>query len=274
VGGQVFSSLQKALNVLEAFSVKTPELGITELAEALRMPKSTVHRILAALEGRGYVRQNPLTGKYRLGVKLWELGSVVVNSLGLREAARPYLEELARRTGETINLTVLDGEESLYIDEIQSTHPVRAHSYVGIRAPAHCVATGKAMLAHLPAALDQLLAKGLARFTRHTLVDPLELQRELKEVRERGYAVNREEWRAGVCAVAAPIWDHSQRVVAAIGVSGPASRLTRERLRTLGPLAAEIAAKLSRELGSPGSGPLQFGRGVPAGGSRSLSRAP
>lgn len=250
-GRPIFSSLQKALNVLEAFALATPELGITELAETLGMPKSTVHRVLAALEARGYVKQSSLTGKYRLGIKLWELGSSVVNSLGLREAARPCLEELARRTGETINLTVLDGTDSLYIDEIQSTHPVRAHSYVGIRAPAHSVATGKAMLAHLPSALERLLEKGLAPFTEHTIVDPLELQRELKEVRERGYAINREEWRPGVSAAAASVWDHTNRVVAAIGVSGPANRLTREKLRGLGALVSELSARLSRELGSP-----------------------
>lgn len=245
----MFSSLHRALTVLEAFSLETPELGITEVSEAVGLPKSTVHRILSALEQRAYVRKNRRTGKYRLGTKLWELGTIVVNTLNLRDTARPYLEELARLTGETINLTVLDDADSLYIDEIQSAHSLRAHSYVGVRPPVHCVATGKAMLAHSPAALERRLELGLTRFTDETLVERAELERELKTVRELGYAVNLEEWRPGVRAAAAPVWDHTNHVVAALGVSGPATRLTRERLRELGPLVSQRAASLSHDLG-------------------------
>jgi DNA-binding IclR family transcriptional regulator len=245
----MFSSLHRALTILEAFAAERPELGITEVAEAVGMPKSTVHRVLSALEGRGYLRKNLQTGKYRLGSKLWELGTVMVNSLNLRGTSRPYLEELAERTGETINLTVLDGADSLYIDEIQSRFPLRAHSYVGIRAPAHCVATGKAMLAHLPSAFEGRVQAGLPRFTEETIVDRTALERELALVREQGYAINREEWRAGVCAAAAPIRDHTNQVVAALGVSGPATRLTRERLHDLGALVKDLTAKLSVDLG-------------------------
>jgi DNA-binding IclR family transcriptional regulator len=243
------NSLEKALQVLETLGGASPELGVTELSQQLRMPKSTVHRILAALERRGYVRRNPASNKYRLGLRLWDLGCVVVSALGLREAARPHLEELGRRTGETVNLTVLDGTYSLYIDEVPTTQPVRLHSYLGARAPAHAVATGKAMLAHNPAALALVLDQGLVPFTEHTIVDASELQRELKEVRERGYAVNREEWRPGICAVAGPVFDHTNKVVAATGVSGPAARLSRERLRELGTMVRDTSRQVSRELG-------------------------
>lgn len=246
----MFPSLHRALNVLEAFTLDTPELGITELSATLRVPKSTIHRILVNLERRGYVRQNPRTGKYRLGAKLWELGAVAVNSLNLRDVARQYLEQLARETGETINLAMLDGLDSLYVDEIPSRHPVRAHSYIGSRAPLHAAATGKAMLAHRPDVLDGLLAAKLAPLTEHTIVDPTRLERELKAVREQGYALNRGEWRPGVCAAAAPLRDHTDQVVAALGVSGPDTRLGRERLRELGVLVREMAAKLSRDLGA------------------------
>lgn len=243
------SSLTKALRLLEAFTLERPELGITELGQALGLPKSTVHRIVSELEASGYVRQVPRTGKYRLGTRLWELGSVAVASQELRRAARPYLEELAARTGETINLVVLDDADALYVDEIQSRQPVRAHSYVGTRAPAHCVATGKSMLAWTPAALDRREQLGLSRFTPQTIVERVELERELKLVREQGYAVNREEWRPDVCAVAAPVRDHTNQVVAALGVSGPAHRLSRERLRALGEAASDVGVRLSHDLG-------------------------
>ena len=243
------SILTRALRLLETYSLEQPELGITELSRVLGLPKSTVHRIVAELQAAGYLRQSSRTGKYRLSPRLWELGSVAVASLELREAARPYLETLSLGTRETINLVVLDEADALYVDEIQGRQPVRAHSYVGTRAPAHCVATGKAILAWTVGALDRREELGLVRFTPHTIVDRVELERELKVVREQGYAVNREEWRADICAVAAPVRDHTNRVVAALGVSGPAHRLSRERLRELGLVASDTAGRLSRELG-------------------------
>jgi DNA-binding IclR family transcriptional regulator len=160
--------------------------------------------------------------------------------------------DLCRQTGETISLTILDGCDSLYVDEIPSRHPVRAHTYIGSRAPAHAVATGKAMICHHPGALQQLLAGELRRCTEHTIVDPVELERELKAVREHGYALNRGEWRPGVCAAAAAVRNHTA-LVAALGVSGPDSRLTRERLHQLGPLVRDAAARLSRDLGFVGA---------------------
>jgi DNA-binding IclR family transcriptional regulator len=245
-------SLDRSLDILECFGPREPELGLGELARRVGLPKSTTHRFLATLVRRGYAVQ-AAPGRYRAGIRLWELGCVAVAQVGLREAARPTMEWLARETQETIHLAVLDGHEIVYIDKIESTQPVQAYSRIGGRMPAFCVATGKAMLAHQPPeCLADLVRRGLARYTPRTITDPDRLRKVLQRARRDGYAVNQGEYRVDVGGVAAPLKDHLDRVVGAVGVTAPLSRLPRARVKALVPLVARAAAEISGRLGYPG----------------------
>jgi IclR family transcriptional regulator, KDG regulon repressor len=232
-------SLDRSLAILECFSPREPQLGLGEVARRVGLPKSTTHRFLTTLVSRGYMVPGP-AGRYSLGIRLWELGCVAVAQIGLREAAGPTLEWLARESQETIHLAVLDGDEIVYIDKIDSTQPVQAYSRIGGRMPACCVATGKAMLAHQPPGfVADLMRAGLRRHTPRTITDPARFRKTLARVPLDGYAVNLGEYRLDVGGVAAPIKDHVARV----------SLLPRTRLKVLAPLVVRAAAEISRRLG-------------------------
>lgn len=249
--GENAISLEKALDLLEAFTPDARTLGIGELSRKVGIPKSTAHRLLSTLKVRGYISQDEASRRYRLGIKAWELGCMAVANVGIREVARPHLEALARTSGEVVHLAILDGSEVVYIDKVETTrHAVRAYSYVGGRAPAYGVATGKAILAYGPAGRVESCLKGeLKAYTPRTLADPERLRADLERTRRRGYAVNLGEWRADVGGVAAPIWRHTNEVVAGVGVTAPVIRLTRRRVQELVPMVVETARCISRELG-------------------------
>jgi IclR family transcriptional regulator, KDG regulon repressor len=240
----------KGLNVLEMLVASDEPRRLTDLADDLGLAKSNIHRILKTLVHRGYVRQDPTSGRYECTLKLWQLGVTLGNRIQIKPVAHPHLLILADETTETVHLSVLEGFEVIYIDKIDSPHPVRAYSVIGGHAPAHCVATGKALLAFSPAASQS--HGRLEKFTNRTITDFQELQEELSKVREQGYAINRGEWRETVCGLAAPVFDASQKVCAAIGISGPHNRLTLARMRDLAPNVLKAAAAISSILGYKG----------------------
>lgn len=219
------NTLIKGLALLEELARSDRPLGVTELAGRIGLGKSNVHRLLQALVDLRYVRRDAATGSYAASIRLWELGSSVLANLDLRRAAQAWMEWLLSRTRETVHLSVLDGDEVVYVHKLDSPEPVRAYSQIGGRAPAHCVATGKALLAWQPAPHLQALSRRLRAWSPRTLVDPAEFLREMDRVRQLGYAVNRGEWRDSVGGVAAPVHDPTGQVVAALGVSGPVERL-------------------------------------------------
>ena len=242
----------KGLHLLEALALSEEPRGVTELGRELGLTKSNVHRLLQTLAHRGFVRQDATTDRYHCTLKLWELGSLVAERVELPKVARPYLSMLAGETHETVHLSVLEDNEVLYIDKIDSPMPVRAYSRIGGRAPAYCVATGKAMLAYLPESQLEGLLGELTRYSPRTITSSEDLLADLRKTRELGYAVNRGEWRESVCGVASPVFDASRRVCAAIGVSGPAERLTPGVIRDFSPLVINAAQQISRALGFNG----------------------
>ncbi len=247
------NTLIKGLGLLETLSHADQPMGVTELANRLDIGKSTVHRLLQALVEQGYVRRNEASGSYAASIKLWELGSAVLSNLDLRHASQSWMAWLLERTRETVHLSVLDGDEVVYVHKLDSPEPVRAYSSIGGRAPAHCVATGKAMLAFEPMAHLTSLSRHLQACSPRTLTVPTEFLREMERIREQGYAVNRGEWRESVGGVAAPVRDPGGTVIAAIGVSGPIERLRPARLKILSAdlirAADGIAAALRGEAG-------------------------
>lgn len=241
-------SLPKGLAILEALAASSESSGVTELARTLGMPKSGVHRLLRMLCELGWVRE-AANGRYECTLRIWEVGMRVVDRHDLRAMAAPHMRALAEATRETVHLSILQGAEVLYLDKIDSPQPVRAYTRVGGRAPAACVATGKALLAwSTPSQIVQAGA-ALQPYTPKTLADTEQLNAELQRVRTQGYAINRGEWRATVCGLAAPVLDGRGNAIAALGISGPAERLTQKALRGLTNAVVDSAGALSRELG-------------------------
>jgi len=203
---------------------------------------------------RGFVTRSPSSGGYALGLKLVELGQVVIGRIGLRSIALPHLQELVKITGETANLVILDGRNVVYVDKVESPSVLLTLHRIGKRAPAHTTGAGKVLLGFLQDEDLSRLIKGepLVSLTSHTIVSPEQLWEELELVRELGFGVDREECEVGAKCVAAPLYDHTGTVVAAVSISGPSARLPEERLIELSQIVRAAATKISQELGFRG----------------------
>ncbi len=248
----LIQSVSRALDILEAFTVHQAELGVTELSRMLKLHKNNVFRLLATLETRGYVEQDKETGNYRLGLKTFEVASIFLHHLALPRQARAALEQLRQETGETAYLGVLDGAAVVCLHMAETPQPVRVVPYLGRRLPAHATALGKAQLAYRPhEELEQLWQQQPpVALTPRTLTDPARLAEELARVGGEDLAIEDEEHEPGVRGAAAPVRDYTKRVVAAIGVTGPAFRLPRERLeQEVGPRVKAAAQVVSQRLG-------------------------
>lgn len=240
------NTLIKGLRLLEVLAARTQPVGVSELAQELEMGPSNVHRLLQALVELGYAANEGGRGGYRASLKVWELGAQALHKLDFRETAAPAMRWLLAETNETVHLSVLSGDEVIYIDKLDSTEPVHTYTSIGGRAPAHCVATGKVLLAWREQPSTSLMTvRPLPTFTPATLTDTSALAFELERVRQQGYAVNRGEWRASAWGVAAPVFDGRQRVVAAMGISGPAARVRARGVKRLSDLVVQAARQAS-----------------------------
>jgi IclR family KDG regulon transcriptional repressor len=248
-------SVDRALHLLDLLKEHTDGLGITELANRMHLAKSTVHRLLTSLKKHGYVRQDPLTEHYQLGLKLIELGSVVTQSLELRKIATPIMNRLAQDTGETSHLVVLENGEVVYIEKIESPYTIRMYSLIGKRAPVHCTGVGKAIIAHLPEERVRQIVeqRGLPKFTENTITNLEDLLVHLREIREKGYALDREEHETGICCVAAPVFNHQGEPVAGLSVSGPIMRMDENKVKFCVDRVVHYANEISKNLGFRGS---------------------
>ncbi len=248
----LIQSVSRALDILEAFAIGQEELGVTELSRKLKLHKNNVFRLLATLETRGYVEQDRATGTYRLAMKTFEVASVFLHHLGLVKQARPALEQLARETGETAYLAVLEGASVVCVDMVETTQPVRVVPHLGRRLPAYATALGKVQLAfRTQDELDQLWKlEEPSPVTGRTIVGRSRLADELARVAAQELAVEDEELEEGVRGVAAPVRDYAKRVAGAIGVRGPAFRLTLDRIEgDLAPRVKAAAQEVAKRLG-------------------------
>lgn len=216
-------SIERAFSVLRALA-RGPA-GVTEIADRAGLPKSTVARLLATLEAEGAVEQRASGGDYRLGPRLAELSAAARPGRDLVALARPHLEELMRITGEAAGLSVADGYDVLYLDQVESPNPVQVRDWTGERVPMHAVSSGLVMLAAWPTAgLGDFLVREHAAFTPRTVVEPAAIRDRLAGVRRAGLAWTREEFAEGITSVAAPVLDTEGAVVAALHIHGPAYR--------------------------------------------------
>jgi DNA-binding IclR family transcriptional regulator len=240
-GGSPTSSVERALTLLATFGDQRVELSVTDISKRLGVHKSTASRLAATLERSGFLVRSG--ERYRLGAEVMRLGDVALKSFDVVSAAQPAMKRLAELTGETVNLGIVDGEHVLNVAEVPSAFIVSsATGWTGRRTKPHAVANGKVLLAFagmpLPTTLD--------RYTDHTITSRNALERELSTVRRRGFAVAVAELEDGLVAVAAPFLDGSGRCIAALSVSGPANRLTPDRLNEVGRLCVEEGKSFTR----------------------------
>jgi IclR family KDG regulon transcriptional repressor len=247
----MIKSLQRAINILDLFDEKTVELGITEIAEALGLHKSTAAGLVYTLEHNGYLDQDPETRRYRLGFKLVERASTLLDQIDVRKTALPHLQELIAWCDESVNLAVRDGGQIVYIERLTTTQSLGMRAKVGYRAPLHCTALGKAILSGLPLKdVEEIVAQdGLPAATPHSITDRVEFLQEMDRVREQGFAVDNEENEVGVRCVAAPIFDHAGRPTAAVSVSSPVLRFPLSEVPQYGQKVIEAANLISAKLG-------------------------
>jgi DNA-binding IclR family transcriptional regulator len=253
---ETVQSVDRGLDVLETISAADRELGITELSRRLGLAKGSVARLVATLARRNCLARNPETAKYRLGMRVFELGQSAVADLDVRKVAQPVMEQLHAATQETVHLTVLTEEgHMVFLDKLDSTKATRPNIQVGARLPPYCVANGKAVLAFRPEAEVKRILRGkLRRFTRTTVTRRRDLLAALDSVRRLGYAVNHGEYRPEVSGVAAPIRDHRGLAVAAVGISIPTVRMSSEVTTDLARLVARAAHQVSLALGQRDDG--------------------
>ncbi|MFN3133975.1 MAG: IclR family transcriptional regulator [Candidatus Kryptonium sp.] len=246
------SSIEKAFAILSVFSQNGGrfELGVGEISKVLKMHKSTVHRFLRSMEKIGVIEKNNETGKYRLGLKLYELGNSVSLKKIMVDRARKYLEDLHWYLNETVHFATLKNGEVAYLDKIIADRNFVIISEVGKRLPAHCTGLGKVMLAFLPESEVRRIIKekGLKRFTKNTITNRKDLFEELKKIRERGYAIDNEEIEDGLRCIAAPIFNGEGKVIAAVSISGPSSRINEATYDEYSKYVIKTAKLISEEL--------------------------
>jgi DNA-binding IclR family transcriptional regulator len=244
-------SVDRAISILNAFTITEAQLGVTELSHRLGLHKSTVHRLLASLEKGGLVERDPRNRKYSLGIRLIELAGTMLNSRNVPQVVRPYLHYVADAVEELTYLAYLVRGEVLNVEQVPGPHLVQSVGWQGRRTPLHCTSAGKIFMAHMPEKeLESVLQAGLAQLTPKTITDPADLRYELERVREQGYATSFEELEEGTNALAVPISSPNNEVIAAIGVVGPSYRFTPERALTHLDVIRSVAREVSHRLGN------------------------
>jgi IclR family transcriptional regulator, KDG regulon repressor len=244
------NTVRKAIQILDLLA-DSPNLTLTEIVRALKLPKSSVYSILETLGAEKVVEREDSSSKFHLGVKLVELGNRARLELDICRIAAPFLHGLNVEFDETVHLTVLDKDEVLYVDCIESQRRLRTYSVIGVRAPLYCTSVGKAIMAFLPEEEIGRIAreKGLKRITANTIDSESRLAVELEKVRKLGYAVDDMEHEEHLRCVGAPIKNERGEAFASLSLSGPAERNTRERILSMAPSVVHAAMEISRRLG-------------------------
>ena len=244
-------SLVRALSILVALAECGEGLTLAALSKRLGLPPSTAHRLLTTLQRQRFVRFDSTSMSWRIGVQAFTVGSAFAQSSDIVALTKPYMRRLMEQTGETVNLYVLSGEGAICMAQVQSPQMIRAISRPGGALRMHRSAAGKAMLAHMPKDqfADIVMKHGLPRATQNTIVSMRKLEAELAKTRERGFAIDNEEFVLGLRCVAAPLLDERGMAHAALSVAGPKARMTDERLAALGKLVAAAANSATLELG-------------------------
>jgi len=240
-GKSTVRAVDRALDILLCFTLRT-DWAMTEIAEHVGLHKSTVHRMLATLEEKGFIERNPATERYHLGLKVWELSAHLAKDDDQASIWQPEMERLRDLLGETVSIYVRDGAYRIRIQAVQSNQPVRRVAPVGVRLPLYAGASSKVLLAYAEPLILESVFNDPA-WTESIDMEPY--KKGLNEVRSNGYATSFEERETGAAALSAPIFDRSGKLTAALAVSGPANRLTEEKMREYAPAVVESAERMS-----------------------------
>lgn len=247
---QSVRSVERALDILLCFTREEPTRSLTQIAESVHMSKTTVHRLLTTLENKRFITRDKTTSLYRLGLRFIEMASIVLQDVDLHRWALPYLQRLSEQSGETVDLSILDGSHVIYLEVIESSRRVKLAAAVGQRLPAFFTASGKAMLAFMPEEqVKKVIAENLSEYPDSTSPPINEMLSDLKAAAARGYATAEQEYEKDINAVAAPIFDVDNNPVASIAIVGPSFRLTKDRLPELGESIRQMAQVISKEVG-------------------------
>ncbi len=237
--------ISKVLRIFEALNASPAGLRLNEIVEKTAIHKSTAYRFLAHLENEAYLFRDE-SGAYLVGPRLVRLGSGSTYQMTLRKISRPVLQHLRDTTGETVNLGILDGQDVFYVDVVQSHHPFRMASHIGTSRPLFCTAMGKMLAALLPANEKGRVLGSVRfeRFTPHTITQMAQLEEDLAETEQRGYALDDEEATLGARCVSAPVLLEANRMAAAVSVAGPTARISRDKI----PLFAEAVQRAANTI--------------------------
>jgi DNA-binding IclR family transcriptional regulator len=254
LSGEGIRVIVKAAAVIDLLAELDNPVSLTYLSGELGIAKSTLHGILATLNSIGYVSKDPDTGDYRLGLRLFELGNTISHKLDERRIAKPYMQVLSEKTGETAHLAILDDGEVLYINKQESNSSIRIITESGLKLPVHCSGLGKVLLAGMPN--DEIIAmldrKGMAKYTETTITSVDAFMKEIERVRRQGWASDKQEFMIGLKCVAAPIHNINGKVICAISISGPISRMSGDLLEAKRAHLMKAAKSISKKLGYTG----------------------
>jgi IclR family transcriptional regulator, KDG regulon repressor len=241
-------TVMRALAVLDCLAENRTPLSVLQVSQAIGVSRSTAYRLLRTLQTAGYVCDSASApDKFQFGPKVLRLATVFIDSLGLRDVARPHLIKLRDLSGETVHLVIPHAGDVVYIDKVETLLSVRMHSVVGGISPMYCTAVGKAILAFLPGSeVDAIVQRGLPRRTPNTIVDAQALKEHLAQVRAQGFAIDEIENEDGIRCVGAPVCNHLGLPIAAISISGPAYRLSLEHCLSLADALKQTAAAVLR----------------------------
>jgi DNA-binding IclR family transcriptional regulator len=247
------NTVHKAFEILFLLA-RHDSLRVSELANKLEIPKSSTHNIVMTMINNGILERNPDTHRVFLGARLIEIGYIAQTNLDVVRLATPIIRHLNESTDETVHLTILDNDEVLYVDCVESKKRLRTYSVIGVRAPLYCTSVGKAILAHLPPEeIDRIIAEhGLPRITEHTITDRDTLLQDLELVRSRGYSVDNMEHENHLRCIGAPVRNAHGEVFASISISGPTERIPLDQIEELGSQVMAVGKTLSERLGYTG----------------------
>jgi len=253
----LINSILRASNVLRCFSKEGSHFKMSELARQLHLDRSTTYRILVSLEKCGFVEKDERTGEYSLGMTAFEIGNAFIRQMDFVKISKPIMADLALKVQETVHLAVISDSEIVYVDKADSPRTLGVMSKIGQRAPVYCTALGKVLLAHQSKEeMNRVIREiKLKPYTKNTIISKKGLAEQLKEIREKGYALDRREYEEGVECIAAPIRDHLGNVIAAISISGPQRKISTPNETQFVSQVVEGAALISSKMGYRGDSP-------------------
>jgi IclR family KDG regulon transcriptional repressor len=244
-------SLRNCFRILSLFNTSHPKLDADQISQLINIPKSSVYRYLNTLIKESILEYDSTMKRYSLGLKIYQLGATAYRDLDLRKIAVPFMEELAEKTKETVYLSAFNRETAICIERIESNFPIRLSVNRGDSFPLHASATARVLMAYLPEEeQDEIIEKGLKKFTEHTITDPVKLKKNLKAIRRHGFAYSDQELDFGARAVSAPIFNFLGRVVAGLSIAGPMHRFTHDQIVEYKNLVIEYSKKISSKLGN------------------------